>query len=244
MAKKGESKYQATHVSVDGRALRLALQSVVPAVSTDKDRPSLNGVCLEAAAVDNTLIVTSSNVATVARYECQGLNVEAGFRLLVPLHVVKLFFRLFGKGDKGTVSIVCDEKLARIRVDGETNQTIGTLDVHLGDGLTFPDLDPMWPRGDVREINHIAFTPDQQIVVAKAFKAALDGGVGMRYELRGSEAPVIVTSESTPQLRILVMPAHDSDAGSKKAESAQTAFFGDVEAEDDEEPSVGDVVEG
>lgn len=132
--------------SLDGRELAGALRQVLPAVGTDRKRPALHGVLLE--ATDDSLRIVATDAHRLAVREIAPATGSAGrFRAVVGGTALAALVDWLDRPNE--VSITADDAALILDMDGD-RQALSTMIVD------YPDVGPL-----------LAASPDAQRVVLR-----------------------------------------------------------------------------
>lgn len=177
----------------DTAVLRAALQAVIPASSTDADRPHMNAVCIDTTDSKPRLVATDGH--WLAEYAPEAKSVDEPGRVVIELYRAKKLVHLLAD-EIGTVLVVADDTMVRFEIEG-----VGRVDCrNMG---TFPLTDSIWPVGDGKSVSRVGLSPKLLARVGKAFGATKEG---LNFVFFGPNQPILITAESTPELRALLMP--------------------------------------
>lgn len=172
--------------------LRAALEAVIPAASTDEERPSLNVVCVEAG--EKTRAIATDGV-WLAEYGFEAKEITEPGRVVIQLHRAKKLVSLISD-EEGSVLLVSDESLVRFEIE-----KVGRLDCN---PLShFPSSDDLWPKGDGKSVTSVALNAVLLARIGKAFGAK---DKGLQFAFFGVNAPILVTQEAKVEMRALLMP--------------------------------------
>lgn len=174
--------------------LRSALEAVIPAASTDTERPSLNAVCLDVVSPTKVRCIATDG-HWLAEYSFEAKSVDEPGLVVIELYRAKKLVQMLSD-EMGTVLVVSDDSLCRFELE-----RVGRLDCNV---LTsFPVTDEVWPKGDGKSISRVGMSPRLLARIGKAFGAKEKG---LNFAFFGVNEPILVSSEAMAQMRAILMP--------------------------------------
>lgn len=182
--------------------LRAALEAVLPAVSTDEERPGLNSLCLDTTKGPRS-IGTDGHWIAEYTMPTETVKVEEPGRIAISLRSARKVLAMLD-GDVGTALVVSDKSLVRFELE-----RVGRVDCHPVDG--FPPTDGVWPVGDGKSISRTGMSPKLLARIGKAFSCKKENG--LHFVFFGPNAPILINSESLEQMRVALMPLRQLEIG-------------------------------
>jgi DNA polymerase III sliding clamp (beta) subunit (PCNA family) len=173
--------------------LRVALTSVVCAASSDRERPSMNSVCLELEWPQPKAMATDGVWCAERQFDAA---VDVPGRAAISSDRAKKLLAMLAD-EEGTIQVVTDDKLVRFEIE-----KVGRLDCEPVEG--FPPLERVWPNGNGVRMSSVGMNPKLLAKIGKAF--ACKKGDGIHFDFHGENTAIVVKSESTPQMRAALMP--------------------------------------
>jgi DNA polymerase III sliding clamp (beta) subunit (PCNA family) len=173
--------------------LRAALTSVVCAASSDRERPSMNSVCFDLDMPTPKAMATDGTWFAERQFEA---IVDTAGRAAISSNRAKKLLAMLAD-EEGTVVIATDDTLVRFEIE-----KVGRLDCDPVEG--FPPLDRVWPNGNGVRMSSIGMNPKLLAKIGKAF--ACKKGHGIHFDFHGENTAIVVKSESTPEMRVAIMP--------------------------------------
>lgn len=174
--------------------LRAALEAVLPAASTDEERPSLNAICLDVRQEKTIAIACDGH--WLAEFTFEAKSVDEPGRIAIPLDRIHKLLSMIS-GEFGAALLVSDDSLARWEIE-----RVGHIDcVPIA---SYPDTAQMWPVGDGKRISRVGMSPRLLTRIGKAFGCKKTNGLS--FVFFGDNAPILVNSEARAEMRAILMP--------------------------------------
>jgi hypothetical protein len=203
--------------------LRSAVLAVVPAASTDDERPDMHGVGLE--VFGGELHARATDGRWCMRVRTSPSHATDGFRVLIPMAYVKRLVALIGDG-LGQARIVKEADLIRFEIE-----KIGRLDLPQGVAeVSFPKVEEVWPSNHATSMDAIGLNPRLMSNLAKAFGVVHERPT-LRFAFHGENAPVVVTCIETERADAILMPSALRDDDDEDEEDRQAVLFPEAELE-------------
>jgi hypothetical protein len=198
--------------------LARALASVESVAYKKDDDLSIFGVLVRVIKLRDgacEIAFVATNRLSAARFVCEAEYADPEFRVTLPLPFVRKVLAVIGDATEGSSEIVRDERQLKAKFYG-----VGALEYMIdGAEVPFPSrCEELWPTDSPLARDEIGLDPARAVPIGKAFRAAGSEGADLRFELRGPTRPIVVTSESSPELSVLLMPCVTDD---EKAEAAR-----------------------
>jgi hypothetical protein len=198
--------------------LARALASVESVAYKKDDDPSIFGVLVRVIKLRDgacEIAFVATNRLSAARFVCEAEYADPDFRVTLPLPFVRKVLAVIGDASEGSSEIVRDDRQLKAKFYG-----VGALEYMIdGAEVPFPSVvEALWPTDAPLARDEIGLDPARAVPIGKAFKNAGSEGADLRFELRGPTRPIVVTSESSPELSVLLMPCVTDD---EKAEAAR-----------------------
>jgi DNA polymerase III sliding clamp (beta) subunit (PCNA family) len=174
--------------------VRAAIEAVLPAASTDAERPSLNAICIDVTKEKSIAVATDG--FWLAEYTFEAIQVEEPGRISLSRDRVHKLISMVS-GELGSAVVVTDDSLARWEVE-----RVGRLDCT--PIASFPDTNKMWPVGDGKRISRVGMSPRLLVRIGKAFGCKKTNGLS--FVFFGDNAPILISSEARTEMRAILMP--------------------------------------
>lgn len=180
--------------------LRAALEAVIPAASTDPERPFLNAICIGADEKQTKFVATDGH--WLAEYTANAKEVETAGRAVIDLSRAKKLVQMLA-GEDGSVLIVSDDSLVRFEIEG-----VGRVDCNALS--SFPPTDDVWPKGDGKSVSRVGMSPKLLAKIGKAFGAR---DKGLNFLFFGVNQPILINSDAAEEMRAILMPLRQLELG-------------------------------
>jgi hypothetical protein len=185
--------------------LARALASVESLAYKKDDDPSIAGVAVRVIKLRDgasELAFIATNRVSSARFVCEAEYADKDFAVTLPLAFVRKTVAVIGDASSGSSEIARDDRQVKAKFYG-----VGALEYMIDTEIPFPSVvEATWPTDAPLARDEIGIDPARAQPVGKAFSRAGAASSDLRFELRGPARPIVVTSESAPELSILLMP--------------------------------------
>jgi DNA polymerase III sliding clamp (beta) subunit (PCNA family) len=174
--------------------LRAAIEAVLPAASTDEERPSLNAICIDVDERRARAVACDGH--WMAEYQFEAKEVAEPGRVAIGLDRVHKVLSMIS-GELGDTSVASDDSLVRFEIE-----RVGRVDC--SPVASFPVTDPLWPVGDGKRISRVGMSPRLLVRIGKAFGCKKTNGLS--FVFFGDNAPILISSEARAEMRAILMP--------------------------------------